>query len=267
MRRTDTVLQKLFERYGELCRPRIIALAAVVTAASAIGLVLALGCGADALMDKGGGGPGGSGLHSGPCSPEAATVSCHMQTGRDGNIVNCFNGTQTCIGGEWGPCTGASSGTLSTVVVPEKYQPSGGLSIKDVGAGDASGCVNDPCDPSYTGTCGSGLLPQWKQFAYDTSVPTQSDVLFTATTQPTLPDGGMGTATAPVQLADPGAVDSSDPAVCPMTGVTGCPVDLKAKLGVNSYNATINLTVLLTPVTAKPVLNSWSITYDCVPGE
>ena len=48
-----------------------------------------------------------------PCTREGATSACHVETGRVGSVVNCFSGTQTCVGGVWGPC-GGGSGTLST---------------------------------------------------------------------------------------------------------------------------------------------------------
>lgn len=122
---------------------------------------------------------------------------------------------------------------------------------------------------TYRATCPSGTGPQWNQFAYNTSAPTQSDDLFAATTQIILPDGGLGTPTSSITLADPGAVGSTDPQVCPMSGPSPCPVNLATKLGANSIDPVLNLTITVTDTTSvtPPTVYSWSITYNCLPNQ
>ncbi len=121
---------------------------------------------------------------------------------------------------------------------------------------------------TYTATCPSQTSPAWNQFAYDSSTPTQSDILFTATTQQVFSDGTTGTASSAVTLADPGAVGSTDSQVCAMSGPSPCPIDLATKLGsVNDRTAILNLTVTETAKTALPTLNSWSVSYNCLPAQ
>lgn len=47
-------------------------------------------------------------LRAGPCDAEGETVTCRVETGRAGTIVNCFEGTQTCTDGSWSTCAEAS---------------------------------------------------------------------------------------------------------------------------------------------------------------
>src|SRR5262249_21908482 len=98
---------------------------------------------------------------------------------------------------------------------------------------------------TYTASCASGTHVLWNQLAYDTTVPTQSDIMFSAATAAILTDGGTGPTDAAtgndggsygVVLADPGASGGSDPAVCPFSGPSPCPVDLASKLGTGAYN-------------------------------
>lgn len=98
------------------------------------------------------------GFNTGPCTPEQEghSVSCHVETGRVDNLVNCFSGEQVCQNGVWGPC-GGPNGTLTT------------LSMKSIGAGlhilagstTASGCATNPCNPYCLGedTDAGGLTP------------------------------------------------------------------------------------------------------------
>lgn len=97
---------------------------------------------------------------TGACSDEGATAACHVETGRVGNVVNCFSGTQTCENGVWGRCGGDGSGTSTTKTLPFTPETAptddhGGLSFKTVSASapspDAGGCGSNPCNPYCTG--------------------------------------------------------------------------------------------------------------------
>lgn len=122
---------------------------------------------------------------------------------------------------------------------------------------------------TYVASCLPGYHVRWNQFAYDTSVPSDSSVTFSARTAPRLLDGGTGTFTSSVVIANP-ATPTGDPAICPLTGgVAGCPVDLYAKLGgaPAATNEVLELSLALTPITSSPTVYGWHISYDCVPAE
>lgn len=110
-------------------------------------LLLAMGwvvaCGAE------GGGPngvapsfGGSGGTDNdasvlPCSGDASRT-CAITVGQQGSVLTCYEGTQHCQNGAWGPCTDGTTVTRSL--------PGGGMhwmSLSDAGA-----CQANPCDPS-----------------------------------------------------------------------------------------------------------------------
>jgi hypothetical protein len=129
---------------------------------------------------------------------------------------------------------------------------------------------------TYTASCPAGTHVSWNQLAYDTTVPTQSDIMFSAATAAILTDGGTGGTDAAttndggaygVILADPGASGGTDPAVCPFSGPSPCPVSLSSKLGTGATNEVLTLTITLTGITSAPTLNSFGLTYDCPPSE
>lgn len=126
----------------------------------------------------------------------------------------------------------------------------------------------------YVATCTAGYTPVWNQFAYDVLDPIASEAVFTVKTAPLLGDGGAGTFTAPVTVADvktlvDGGSTGSDPALCPMSGDgSPCPKNLALLLGSPANaNAVLELGINLISTTAIPVVNSWQITYSCVPAE
>lgn len=97
-----------------------------------------------------------SGVVSGPCSTEGATTACHAETGRAGNVVNCFVGTQTCHEGVWSAC--GSMGGTSTIVDVSKIPDApaeGDVSLRAVTATEASStsaaCRANPCNSNCVG--------------------------------------------------------------------------------------------------------------------
>ncbi len=175
-------------------------------------------------------------------------------------------------------CTGNFSGNRYLQINPAHTLPECDLcndfsfNFTQQGACTTYTTAPSPIPPQtfrYTATCPAQSRPQWNQLAYSTQVPTQSDVLFQAATAPLLSDGGAGTFGAPVKLADPGG-NAGDPAICPMSGTDGgsCPKNLASLLGSPwAGYPVLNLTVTLNAVSAVPVVNSWSLTYTCVPSE
>lgn len=107
------------------------------------------------------------GLQTGACNTEGAKASCHYETGRVGDVVNCFAGTQICANGVWGPCgsndeNGAtvSSKSLSNLAANggEASGPSGSstglhwLAVSNSDAAtDAPSCLANPCNPYCKG--------------------------------------------------------------------------------------------------------------------
>ncbi|MEP7119519.1 MAG: DUF4215 domain-containing protein [Byssovorax sp.] len=79
-----------------------------------------------------GGGSGGGGGDDGegtPCSPEGEVRDCGHVSHRQGELIECATGLQTCEDATWGPCFLDKFATLSLKL-------------------DAGPCVNNPCDPS-----------------------------------------------------------------------------------------------------------------------
>src|SRR5688572_14146663 len=63
------------------------------------------GCSGDDKLAPytGGGGSAGAPVEAGPCQ-EGATRPCGFPVQRQGNVVSCFRGTQSCQNGTWGQC-------------------------------------------------------------------------------------------------------------------------------------------------------------------
>jgi hypothetical protein len=71
-----------------------------------------------------------------------------------------------------------------------------------------------------------------------------------------------------VQLANPANPLISDPAVCPLTGVPGCPKNLYDVLGYPAaIGDVLKLDMTLTATTDVSWVNFWQLNYNCVPSE
>jgi hypothetical protein len=124
----------------------------------------------------------------------------------------------------------------------------------------------------YRATCAAGSQVKWNQFAYDVLDPVISEAIFTASTAPLLGDGGAGTFTTPVTIADvktlASAAQGGDPALCPMSGPSPCPKNLATLLGAPANsNPIFDLGITLISTTGLPIVNSWQVTYSCIPAE
>jgi hypothetical protein len=132
--------------------------AALVTSALVLSVII-VGCASSrpaAGGDGTGGGVIGSGggvILTGPCATEGEKVECHVETGRVGDIVNCFSGSQVCEQGTWGPC-GGIDGTLTARNLASSASAGSlhGLTVTASGpSADAGGCVANPCNPYCVG--------------------------------------------------------------------------------------------------------------------
>jgi hypothetical protein len=124
---------------------------------------------------------------------------------------------------------------------------------------------------TYTASCPPGYAVQWNQLAYDTSVPSDSEVIFQVSSAALLPDGGTGTFTTPVQAADIKSTASPDPATCAINGApdaTVCPKNLATLLGTaGKTNAVLDVGITEIATTAVPIVKSWQVTFNCIPNE
>lgn len=128
----------------------------VLAVAALAGIVQA--CGQDRPEAGGAGVEMAGSVLAGACEAEGQRVSCHVETGRVGNVVNCFSGTQICRGGRWSACSGdgeAWSRALAEGAMTSPTDEHGGTSFKTVSAStpspDAGGCALNPCNPDCVG--------------------------------------------------------------------------------------------------------------------
>ncbi len=84
--------------------------------------------------------PGGSIIDTGPCR-DGATRDCSVTLGRQGRVLSCYHGTQTCNAGAWGRCENGTSSTLELAASAED----GGVHTLAYSA--SARCLNNPCDP------------------------------------------------------------------------------------------------------------------------
>jgi hypothetical protein len=124
-------------------------LAVVVTGSMA-------GCSGDDKLAPFTGGTGGSAggpIEAGPCQ-EGTTRPCGFPVQRQGDVVSCFRGTQSCQSGTWGEC---ANGT----VTQERHEPPPPGGSRTQALGPSVDCLNNPCDPFckvYNETPDGGLI-------------------------------------------------------------------------------------------------------------
>lgn len=91
--------------------------------------------------DGGDGGDGGQG--GGTACPENATRDCSVTLGQHGDVLSCFEGVQTCKGGQWGPCADGEE-----VAKPAPPPRKSGATAQVKSLSSPVDCGNNPCDPS-----------------------------------------------------------------------------------------------------------------------
>ena len=153
--------------------PRILLVAAFAAALPAA----AISCGAEddlSAPPPGAGQPGAGASAGGPGGTEGcvdgATVDCHLTLGEHEGVVSCYDGVQTCVAGEWGPC--------GQGVAREARRPGGPGSAGEaeypvpLSLSDAGACANNPCDPScqvYDENPDGGVTPDASGGGFDRS--------------------------------------------------------------------------------------------------
>ncbi len=121
---------------------------------------------------------------------------------------------------------------------------------------------------SYPSACEDSQRPQWGYLAYESTVPlTTSISLSIHTADP--PNSTMlssSPCTDCIQIAN---ITASEPASCPMSGPSPCPIDLYEALGglPQAQHRVVELVWSLTSspgCAMNPTLTSWQLTYSCV---
>lgn len=119
----------------------------------------------------------------------------------------------------------------------------------------------------YEANCPAGTRPRWDHLAYDATIPAGTSMEILAHTAATV----AGLAPLPacadcVTLAD---IPSSEPAYCPLSGPSPCPLALATTLfAVSNHDPVVELVVRGTASGgSQPVLNSWELRYTCVDAE
>jgi hypothetical protein len=118
---------------------------------------------------------------------------------------------------------------------------------------------------TYTGTCPLGSKVLWNLFVYDTTTPSDASVVFQARVAETLA-GLTGPLTT---VAKAKALPLPDTQQCLTGGPSPCPILLHDAITTPTADI-LELVVTLSPSSdgkAAPTLESWSITYSCVPSE
>src|SRR5262249_31926322 len=121
---------------------------------SALGTAMVAGCGPGNESNltspqfTGGNGPGGAGGDGGAggseACPQGAARDCHLTLGEHQGVLSCFDGTETCTNGAWGPCEGSEK---KRPLPPRTGRPGAGApEVKSLSV--PSSCMNNPCDPS-----------------------------------------------------------------------------------------------------------------------
>jgi len=135
----------------------VVSVARILLALSSV--FLFFGCGSSRPAELGDGTFVSNAVPGSPCVPEGVSRSCHLTLGTHDGIVSCFQGTQTCSGGQWGACEGAGSVTGQSLH-GARLENTGGLRLESLTT--PVNCTNDPCDPTcqtYNETPDAGIVP------------------------------------------------------------------------------------------------------------
>ena len=131
----------------------------------------------------------------------------------------------------------------------------------------------------YQPTCPTDTRVQWGYLSWDGITPSAggsvSSIKFEASTQALTPVAGSASAFGEVASTK---APKSNPPVCPLLGVSGCPIDMYTALGAGqARNDKLTLNITLTPScdvsaspcqgTVTPTLNNWNLTYSCIAAE
>ncbi len=116
---------------------------------------------------------------------------------------------------------------------------------------------------TYEAACPVDTGPQWGFLSYESVTPGDSSITFRVR---------VGDTPEELQAADfidvATATSSPDTQSCPMYGPAPCPIDLYGLLGTPSVTRQrLELEIAIDPKTAteRPALDSWEVTYSCLP--
>lgn len=128
----------------------------------------------------------------------------------------------------------------------------------------------------FDGVCPSGTKAKWSRFGYDTLTPSGTKVDFRFRTFARSSTGACValpavTTSPPAPLAT-AQLTPTDTQRCDLAAAptSFCPVDLMTGLGTDASADCLQMDAYGTPATtpaAAPTLNSWRVTYDCIPTE
>ena len=190
----------------------------------------------------------------------------------NGNRTSMINPPSTNFSGLAGLGLGSGAYTQLT-----ETNPCNNYSFVFTQAGTCSAYGVQPPPPAsveyeYVASCPAGQRVTWNQFAYDTTVPFDSQVTFKISTASLYPDGGRSAFTAPVTVADVKALSdggvASDPAICAISGpVPACPKNLGTLLAPNASNEVLKIGITMIATTQIPTVKSWQVTYNCTANE
>jgi len=120
---------------------------------------------------------------------------------------------------------------------------------------------------------------QWGYLTWNSTIPTAADgtkgsITFAASLEKT---SAPATPPTPYLVLGGTGAPLNGPAVCPMAGALGCPRDIWGAVGgpPNAFAEKMLLRISIRPTcdlaaspcrgTTTPTLNSWNVTFSCVP--
>lgn len=109
-----------------------------------------LGCGEDSLRSP----PpisdaSGSAIRDdlGDACEEGATQACHLVLGEHAGVISCYEGTQSCSGGVFGPCINGTSFEVKRSELPSRPSESSlGAGLRPLSLSSATSCTDNPCN-------------------------------------------------------------------------------------------------------------------------
>jgi hypothetical protein len=232
---------------------------------------------------------GGAAFGVGAC-PAASTPDCSTRLTSALAPGECIN---------MGPATGCNWGNSNSVVQVSARTTANGAALPECTKGGVdTGCGNNWADIKAGAVCNSiGLpttfttqvtatctdpstRPRWLALTVDAITlcigPSCPSISFDAKATGATYDGALTSGpTVRVGNFSSGTVMApAYPPTCPASGPLPCPADLRGVLDSaggttpsGSYLETLDITVTFNPGLVPPVLNNWSVTYQCLPVE
>lgn len=78
---------------------------------------------------------------------EGATRACHLVLGEHAGVISCYEGTETCSDGAFGPCTDGQTFEVNRRDLENASSDlSGGASLRPLAFSTATACTDNPCN-------------------------------------------------------------------------------------------------------------------------